>query len=109
MIQKIGLAIVTTLTLSCKAPASSEIQSLAECLRDNQVTMYGTSWCGACEYQKELFGGSWETVPYVDCEQQPEKCSRIEAYPSWVLKDGTVLRGSRNLERLARETGCEYR
>ena len=41
--------------------------AFAHCLREKQLTMYGAYWCPHCAEQKELFGGSFSQVPYVEC------------------------------------------
>lgn len=106
-----GLAALTAFLFSCKSlpPASLKTKSLAECLADQGVVLYGTSWCGACERQKEAFGDAISLIPYVDCDEENlEKCRNIIAYPSWRLGNGRILRGYKRLDVLAKEAGCEY-
>src|SRR3989344_637280 len=86
-IKTMGLAALTAFLFSCKSPPLTDVQALAECLRDSGATLYGTPWCGYCKKQKEAFGDSADLIPYVDCEAQPERCdSRIKGYPTWILR-----------------------
>lgn len=86
---------------------------LARCLTVNGIKLYGSSTCGHCRNQKEMFGDAIQYVTYVECNRNHEDadvkaCNEagIRAYPTWVLADGEKLVGSRQLEDLARETGC---
>ena len=70
--------------------------------------MYGTEWCPNCQAQKRAFGKSFRFVAYQNCDANPQLCEvrGIDGYPTWILKDGTVLRGYQELTLLAERTGC---
>lgn len=91
-------------------------QTLAECLTDNDVVMYGAYWCPHCANQKREFGKAWKAITYVECAQpgnpraMSKKCkdAGIEGYPTWVFPDGTRLSGERALRELAEVGGCPW-
>lgn len=91
-------------------------QTLAECLTDNEVAMYGAYWCPYCANQKREFGKAWKAITYVECAQpgNPRAMSKecedagIEGYPTWVFPDGTRLSGERELRELAEVAGCPW-
>lgn len=75
--------------------------------------MYGTYWCGACRYQRKLFGEASKLVDEVECDPkgknpQPGLCRRagIAAYPTWEI-NGRMYRGVRSLTDLANLSGYE--
>lgn len=92
-------------------PAISE---LAQCLTDNDATMYGAFWCGHCVDQKKLFGNSFKYIDYIECDErgdnsQPERCQieGIDGYPTWKI-NGQTMSGVINLNQLSSVAGCEY-
>ena len=91
-----------------------EISELAQCLTNNDATMYGAFWCGHCEDQKKLFGNSFKHIDYVECDErgdnpQPERCQieGIEGYPTWKI-NGQIMSGVISLNQLSSVAGCEY-
>lgn len=91
----------------------SPIASFAKCLTENGAVFYGSSTCGHCKAQKDLFGDAMEFVNYVECNPRavnsaPEKCiaANIEAYPTWIIGDQKII-GMQRLEQLAEKTPCE--
>lgn len=85
----------------------------AECLSENNVTMYGTFWCPHCKNQKEMFGKSWKFVDYVECStddyQQTQVCldAGIRGYPTWEFSDGSRQAGEITIDRIALASGCK--
>lgn len=90
--------------------ANGEYDEFARCLTDKGVVMYGSTHCGACKSQKELFGESFQLVNYVECTEQSELCAEkgIRAVPTWGI-DGTLHTGLRSLESLSELSGCPLR
>lgn len=78
----------------------------AKCLTENGVVMYGTSYCGACKAQKELFGDSFKFVTYVECTET-NLCTEkgIRAVPTWEI-NGIFYTGGRSLEDISELCGC---
>ncbi|CEL95541.1 unnamed protein product [Vitrella brassicaformis CCMP3155] len=86
-------AIKTTgATFDLASPSQSE--ELVNNLIAAGAVMYGSAVCGHCRDQKTAIGQAWrrfaDTGHFVECEKgqpnsQPEKCSDIEAYPTWVI------------------------
>jgi hypothetical protein len=115
---------------SATASPYGNLPAFAACLRDKQVTMYGTYWCPHCRNEKARFGSSFKFVPYVECTQEVAKCTaaNVTGYPTWIFPDlpdslrqpdktsflagdskqagGRRLEGDQSLETLARESGC---
>ena len=84
----------------------------AQCLAENNATMYGTFWCSHCNDQKSMFGKSWKYVNYVECstpEYTPTQVCEdagIRGYPTWELGNGTRYPGAMPLEQLSSLAGC---
>ena len=96
-------------------PASGEHDSLAQCLADKGVKMYGAWWCPHCQAQKKDFGDSFKLINYIECAAgnpgsgQTQECNdaKIEGYPTWEFADGTRLSGEQTFNKLAETAGCE--
>jgi glutaredoxin len=88
--------------------STGNYDSLAQCLTEKGVIMYGTEWCGFCKKQKEAFGDSFQYIDYIDCDQNREACNEagISGYPTWQI-DGELSPGLTPLENLASLAGCE--
>lgn len=91
--------------------------TFATCLKDQGAVFYGAFWCPHCQSQKKLFGTSAKLLPYVECSTadgngQTQACIEkgIKSYPTWILKDGTILPTENSdgvtLETLAAKTSC---
>ncbi len=86
----------------------------ASCIADSGAEFYGSSWCPACNKQREDFGESALYLPYVDCavpngRAQTVSCKKaeVEAYPTWRFADGTEVKDWLSFEDLAENTGCD--
>ena len=85
--------------------------SLAKYLSERGATMYGSHTCGHCENQKELFGGAFGYITYVECSRSgpdPEHAlcasKNIRSYPTWEI-GGEFHEGVKTLEQLGRISG----
>lgn len=89
-------------------PADAAMVTLAQCLKDNGVTMYGTEWCGHCKNQKEMFGSAFTHVTYVDCDADRQACldAGVRGFPTWADADGNLFPGTQTAERLSEIGGC---
>ncbi|MCK5016648.1 MAG: hypothetical protein KAS32_06180 [Candidatus Peribacteraceae bacterium] len=78
----IGLVTVLGIMVVC----SGNDMSLVEELNDSGWVMYGASWCGACNVQKEMLGEGVNKLNYVDCEMDGMLCveNSIEYLPTWI-------------------------
>ena len=92
-----------------------KLDTFAKCLTDRGIKMYGAYWCPHCAEQKELFGESFQFVPYVECgvagnrnaEQQICKDAGIKHFPTWQFPPvGDRVEQVIPLENLASRTGC---
>ena len=86
----------------------SNLDEFAKCLTDKGFKMYGVDWCQHCLSQKELFGESFQYIDFTECEQSPKACNdaKIQAYPTWISKDGQRYGGKRSLQKLSDLSGC---
>lgn len=81
----------------------------AQCLTDNDVTMYGTDWCPNCQEQKRMFEVAFNNIDYVNCDFNTQVCrnQKIEGYPTW-KKDLTLIgAGVQTFKTLGEAAGCE--
>ena len=96
-------------------PAGQEdpyLHALAEHLTRIDAKFYGASWCPHCTEQKELFGRSAASLPYVECSplgpntRQASTCEtrRIDTYPTWIIT-GQRHQGVQTPTDLARYSG----
>lgn len=46
-----------------------------------KATIYGTDWCGFTTKQKDAFKAAEIPFDYVNCENDPDQCKGIDAYP----------------------------
>tara|TARA_Y100000310_G_C20534266_1_gene740049 strand:- start:658 stop:906 length:249 start_codon:yes stop_codon:yes gene_type:complete len=76
------------------------------------LTFFGAFWCPHCQTQKNMFGGSFKNVNYVECslpdKSQTQICidEDIATYPTWELKDGSRVTGVQSIESLSVLSGC---
>ncbi len=95
-----------------KPPAPSKLDEFAQCLKASGAKFYGAFWCPHCQEQKAEFGTSAQYLPYIECSNadnsQTQTCidKKIESYPTWIFKDGSIQTGKLSLETLAGKTGC---
>jgi hypothetical protein len=87
--------------------SSTDAQVLASCLSDKEIKMFGAEYCGACKYQKEMFGDAFKKVDYTDCVYNEQACrdNNITLYPTWII-EGNQVHGAQPLDKLARISGC---
>ncbi len=115
--KSIGSAIVIVLALhlyyagywgNAPQPEDPWIRGLAEHLTSTGAKFYGSYLCPHCAEQKEMFGGSVNRLPYVECTPsgpsapQAEECNakNIQGYPTWII-NGQRYVGTQSLEALA--------
>lgn len=106
--KKIVLLLALVLLSACtRQPAKYD--EFAQCLTDNNFTMYGTEWCPHCKDQKALFGDSLDLVDYVNCDLKQSVCREagITGYPTWGTNSSEKLVGGQTLEILAQKSKCE--
>jgi len=116
----IGLAVMILLLGGCGGKSvpdvstrgliDSQYDELAKYLTTAGVQVYGTSRCSACQYQKGLFGDSWQYINYIEClaedgRGQTKICqdAEIRAYPTWEFPQGKKIKGAMSPEKLSQE------
>ncbi|MBL7051868.1 MAG: vitamin K epoxide reductase family protein, partial [Nanoarchaeota archaeon] len=98
--------------------AEQNYNDFAQCLTDSGLVIYSSSQCGACAYQEDLFGDSYELLNVVEChpaseDYNPELCNEreISATPTWILEvEGEEFEreiGYQNFEQLSSWASCE--
>ena len=115
------IVLVFAISYSVHSPAPEETASpssatfyqvsLAKYLSERGAAMYGSYTCSHCERQKELFGGAFGYITYVECSRNgpdpdPARCAakNIRSYPTWEI-GGELYEGVRTLEQLGRISG----
>ncbi len=108
------VAIIVVFVTGCAGGEASIVSvpgpfdKIAQCLTENGVVLYQTSWCPHCKNQKEMFGTSLQFVTMVDCDEDKEACieAGVRGYPTWII-DGKQYPGTREVENLAEIAGCK--
>jgi|SRR5947209_2110272 len=92
---------------------TSRLDAFAQCLAGKQAKMYGLYWCTHCAEQKEMFGSSFQYVPYIECGirgARGEEASCLQAgvkhFPTWEFGNGERIEGTLPLQVLSQKTGC---
>jgi hypothetical protein len=87
--------------------------SFAKCMATKSVKMYGLYWCTHCEEQKEMFGSSFQYIPYIECgvkgvRSETPECLQagIKNFPTWQFSDGSRSEGTKTMQYLSEKTGC---
>ena len=85
-----------------------DISTFASCIAEANVTMYGTDRCPHCQTQKAMFGWSFDSVNYVDCDEDKRACGLawIRGYPTWIDNDGELYPWTQTFETLSEISGC---
>lgn len=85
------------------------VDSLAQCITEKGMKMYGASWCPHCKNQKAMFGTSFAKVDYIECTTDQVKCNiaGVQGYPTRTYQ-GQKYEGEQTLQQLAKITGCTY-
>ena len=90
-----------------------QYDSLAQCIKKQQVVFYGAFWCPHCQRTKALFGVSSKYLPYTECSTadgrgQTQVCvdKKITSYPTWIRPDGGVMGGEHTIQEWASFSGC---
>ena len=95
-----------------KTEKPGKLDDFAQCLQSSGAEFYGAFWCSHCQEQKSEFGSSAKYLPYIECSNpdssQTQVCidKKIEGYPTWTFKDGSILSGKLSLQTLADKTQC---
>ena len=103
----------TVITAPVEPLSANKIASLAKALTAAGARMYGSEFCSACKYQKQLFAEAWKFVTYANCDVSATsgvqnaacKAAGIKLYPTWEFKDGSRLEGVQQFEVLAQKIG----
>lgn len=101
------IAVIIAVVIYKKVTGPGAYDSLAQCMTENGMTMYGTNWCPHCQRQKQLFGRSFKYIHFVDCDIGTAcEDANVQAYPTWA-KDSTLFpSGVKSLAELATLSGC---
>lgn len=94
----------------------ADVRTLAQCLKDKGVKMYGATWCSHCQRQKKSFGEAAELINYVECadaanpNRQTAECEKagVNSYPTWEFALGDRQTGEMSFSDLAARAGCPW-
>lgn len=100
-------------------PSTLAVESLAACLTEKGVKMYGSYICSSCAKQRESFGSAFAQIEEIECHPkgvnpQTQRCldMKVDKTPTWILeKEGAEisrLEGYQSFENLAQLSGCAY-
>lgn len=91
-----------------KAVPVGKYDAFAQCLADQEFTMYGAYWCPHCKAEKARFGDSFKLVPYVECTENVALCKEkdIRGYPTWITAAGERYEGELGLQKISEITSC---
>lgn len=108
------LIVIASIFIVKGSNTPGKYDGFAQCLKDKGAVFYGAFWCPHCRAQKNQFGKSSDLLPYVECStpdgnSQLAVCTekKIESYPTWIFKDGSIESGELTFEKLAEKTSCE--
>ena len=89
------------------------LDGFAKCLASKKVLMFGSFLCPHCDDQKQMFGDSFQYIPYVECSIPGSReltftcnLAKIQHTPTWALGTGERLIGVQQLQTLSTKTGC---
>ena len=109
----VGLILIYKYDIGVFAPSLNDTLKLANCLTEKGFVMYGLVSCGACNFQKQMFGEYFDKINYIECSQnapnsKTEQCisAGIVAVPTWEVEGELLQPGVRTLEILREESGC---
>lgn len=84
--------------------ADAATVTLAQCMKENGVKMYGTERCGHCKSQKAMFGDAFTYIDYTDCDANKDSCiaAGVKGFPTWIDTKGNTYPGTQELSTLAK-------
>jgi len=101
-------------------PTSQDVdyESLAKCVNDKGVNMYGSFRCGVCAKTRAMFGDAFQYINEIECHPQGENSQtelcldkEIEGTPTWILEPNGEEEDRRigflTAVELAEFAGCE--
>ncbi|MBU1975479.1 MAG: hypothetical protein KKG59_03685 [Nanoarchaeota archaeon] len=103
------IAIVSIASISFpKGDGPEEKELLAKCLTEKGYKLAGTSWCGHCKNQRDMFGEALQFIDYHDCDDEAEWCQEmgVKAYPTWISPLGTATAGVKDFDLLRQISEC---
>jgi hypothetical protein len=104
---------VCALATSGVSGEKQNLDRFAKCLASKKLLMYGSFFCSHCDDQKQMFGTSFQYIPYVECSIPGSreltvscKFAQIQHTPTWILGNGERLIGVQQLQTLSTKAGC---
>jgi len=80
--------------------------TLAKCLTEKGIILYGAKACSECQKQIQLFGNkAFENINYIICNGEGGACQEILSVPAWDI-DGTIYYGIKSTSQLRSLSGC---
>lgn len=97
------LLVIAIFFIPTKKVAETE-EEIAKCIGE-KATLYVQLGCSHCKTQENILGENMNYINMVDCFYEPEKCSSVEATPTWEIK-GKYYIGVKSFNELKEMTGC---
>jgi len=92
--------------------SEEQLETLAKCLSEKGAKFYGSSGCGWCKKQKEVFGEAAQYLPYIECvdeetRKMTSQCQEagIQGFPTWEFF-GEKKSGFKTPEELSQLADC---
>ena len=89
--------------------SDNKLEKLAKCLSEKDVKLYGASWDGHTQNQKEVFKDAVRFLSYVECANNQCKDSKIRAFPTWIFPNNKVVIGEISIQKISELSGCGIR
>jgi len=81
-----------------------------DCFEDIELKLFGTSWCGYCQQQIDMFDEvDLDKLDYINCEDDMVLCQdyNITGYPTWLINTtGDMVMGQKTIDGLITWSGC---
>jgi len=92
--------------------SEEQLETLAKCLSEKGAKFYGSSGCGWCKKQKEVFGEAAQYLPYIESvdeetRKMTSQCQEagIQGFPTWEFF-GEKKSGFKTPEELSQLANC---
>ncbi|MDP3734769.1 MAG: vitamin K epoxide reductase family protein [Nanoarchaeota archaeon] len=111
------LNLLPLIVLNFPGGEKQNYDSVAKCLTEKGMTMYGSFRCGVCAKTRAMFGDSFIYIKEIECHPQGENpqtelclAKGIEGTPTWILEPNGIeqkrQQGFMSIEQLQQFSGC---
>lgn len=97
------LLVLGVIFIPTKKVAETE-EEIAKCIGERAI-LYVQLGCSHCKTQENVLGENLNYIKKVDCFYEKEKCSLVEATPTWEI-NGKYYIGVKSFNELKELTSC---